>query len=666
MTDETHEAPNSSIQEETPTRINETESETPNAEEHKDQESETLPVVAEAEENNHQESETLHAVAEAEENNHQESETLHAVAEVEEHDHDDEEDNEAEQVDYARFGKQEFVTLLHNLDKETDFRKIMPVLKRIKPHFDNLAEAEREQALQKFAAEGGLPDDFKYQEEKTTKEFYRLYNQIMKNRGRQLAQLEEQKQKNLVAKEAILQKIRDLVEKGEETKQSIDELKRLQTEWKSIGAVPMTHTHELWAKFDAIVDRFYDNIKIHRELADLDRKKNLAEKLEICEKAEKLIDAPVAKAIKELNKLHEEYKHIGPVPRKEQEEIWKRFKIASDRIYELKREQSKGKDEDRKENLTKKWALCEAIKPYADFNTDRVTEWNTKAQEVLEIQKQWEAIRDIPQDSVKDVSKAFWVIFKKFFHNKNSFLHALDEEREGNLAKKIAICEEAETLIASQEDARKIADTLKQLQVKWREIGAVPSKYRDSIYDRFKKICDGFFAQRRDQFSSQEKEFEDNLKAKKAIIEKVKNKTIIESADYQIDIDAFLQEWKNVGFVPKKDKDTIQDAFDAEMVAFIQRIPIAEEEKDKLHLHTDMAVMQESPQASRKIQQREQALRRKISKIETDIDTLNNNMGFFAKSNKPNPFKADIERQIAEETEKLTVLKKQLSLMQTM
>jgi hypothetical protein len=581
-------------------------------------------------------------------------------------DHEDDDDSEVAHIDYSRHSKQDFLQLLHALDKETDFRKVMPTLKRIKPFFDSIVDTEREQALQKFLADGGEEIEFKFREDKTAKEFYRLYSQIQKNRAKQLAQLEEQKQKNLVAKEAILQKMRELVEKGEESKQAIDELKKLQTEWKSIGAVPMAHTHELWAKFDALADRFYDNLKIHRELADLDRKKNLAEKIDICEKAERLLELPVSKAIKELNRLHEEFKQVGPVPRKDQEDIWKRFKNASDKIYEEKREQSKVKDEERKENLAKKWALCDSIKPFADYTTDRVTDWNTKTQELLEIQKQWEAIRDIPHESVKEVSKAFWSLFKKFFSNKNTFLHALDEEREANLAKKIALCEEAEALVESQEDPRKVADTLKQMQVKWREIGAVPSKFRDSIYNRFKKVCDGFFAQRREQATSQDREFDDNLKAKKDIIAKIKELTLPEGANVQTTLDGLLEEWKGIGFVPKKDKDSIQDAFTAEVSNFVQRLTLSEEDKEKYSLYADMALMQDSPQASRKIQQREQALRRKIGKLENDIDTLKNNMGFFAKSNKANTFKEDVERQIKEATEKLSVLKKQLKVLQNM
>ncbi len=597
----------------------------------------------------------------------QETSEQYLPAESQEQEEDDE-DSDAPQVDYSGFSKQDFLNLVHDLDKETDFRKVIPTLKQIKPIFDGIMEVERDQVFQKFLADGGDEQEFKFREDKTAKEFYRLYNQIQKNRTKQVAQLEEQKLNNLKVKEGILQKIRDLVEKGEETKQAIDELKKLQTDWKSTGAVPITHTHELWAKFDALVDRFYDNLKIHRELADLDRKKNLAEKIEICEKAERLVEQPMSKAIKELNHLHEEFKQIGPVPRKDQEEIWKRFKDASDKIYETKREHSKVKDEERKENLDKKWALCELVKPYADFTTDRVADWNIKTQEVLNLQKEWEAIRDIPQESVKDVSKAFWALFKKFFSNKNAFLHALDEEREANLAKKVAICEEAEVLSQSQEDHRKVADTLKQLQVKWREIGAVPSKYRDSIYNRFKKICDDFFAQRRDQVNTQEKEFEENLKAKKDIIAKITATQLEDTTIAQATIDAFLAEWKTIGFVPKKDKETIQESFNAEMLAFIQRLPLTEDEKDKLHIHADVALMQDSPQAGRRIQQREQALRRKISKLENDIDTLKNNMGFFskAKSNKPNPFLLDIERQIKEANTNLVSLKKQLSLLQNM
>ena len=509
--------------------------------------------------------------------------------------HEEEDEEEVEALpDYSGYGVTDFLKLLAELDKETDMRKVMPVLKRIKPSFDVLADNAREQALQAYKESSGdaEAEGFQYKGDKNIKEFYKLFSQIQKNRAKQLAQLETEKLNNLKAKEGILDKIRELLA-NEETKQAIDDLKKLQTEWKSIGAVPPSQTHELWAKYDALTDKFYDNVKINRELADLDRKHNLTEKIKICEKAEKLVEQPVSRAIKELNRLHEEYKQIGPAPKKEQEALWQRFKLASDRVYDMKRETSKVRDEQRKINLDEKNALAALLLPYTEFNTDRITEWNTKSQEIIEIQKKWEAIRDIPFENVKEASKNFWTPFKKFFTNKNNFLSILDEERHANLAKKIAICEETEALIASQEDPREIADTLKHLQAKWREIGAVAPKYRDSIFDRFKLTCDKFFNQRREQFNSQEKTYEDNLIAKKQICDKIKATNPPAGAspdDIKPIIEEFLKEWRLIGFVPKKDKDTIQNRFDSELSAFVQRLTFDESQKDQLQLHADLSL----------------------------------------------------------------------------
>src|SRR5690606_34073428 len=109
-------------------------------------------------------------------------------------------------------------------------------------------------------------------------------------------------------------------------------LKEIQNEWRSIGPVPSQYVRSLWANYSALIDRFYDKRSIYFELKELDRKKNLEAKLEICEKAERLDQVEnIKEAIKELNQLHEEFKHIGPVPKDEQEEVWRRFKAASDK-----------------------------------------------------------------------------------------------------------------------------------------------------------------------------------------------------------------------------------------------------------------------------------------------------------------------------------------------
>ncbi|MEO1655255.1 MAG: DUF349 domain-containing protein, partial [Bacteroidota bacterium] len=376
---------------------------------------------------------------------------------------EEEAEEEDPKVDYHNLisqaqQKEEYLKIVKQMAEEADYRRFSPILRDIKPLFDELVKAEKKAAEEKFLADGGDPDSFSYKDDATTEAFYKLYYEIQKARGAQIAKLEEERENNLKQKNDILEKIRALTE-SEEKQESIDELKKLQEEWKSIGPVQAQHNRSLWASYNALIDLFYDRRSIYFELKELDRKKNLATKLSICEKAEKLVEMESIKdAIKELNDLHEEFKYVGPVPKGEQEALWKRFKTASDQVYEKKRAFIKQREEEKQQNLIKKQELCEKVAPYAAFQSDKMSEWNEKTKEILAIQKEWSNIRFIPREKIKDVSKQFWAPFKSFFNNKNAFIKTLDEEREQNLKQKEAICEEVESLVQSDKDERDIAD----------------------------------------------------------------------------------------------------------------------------------------------------------------------------------------------------------------
>jgi hypothetical protein len=589
-----------------------------------------------------------------------------AYPHLDEPEHDDDlEDDHHE--DYTHYNKDQFVNLVKNIsqDKSLKVKKVNQILKEIKPLFDELVAEEKEQAYQNYLASGGDKDSFEFREDKNVKLFYQIFGQIQKQRHRQIAEQEEQKEKNLAAKNEILEKLRALTE-AEESHSSIEDLKKLQQAWKAIGPVSPQYNRALWASYNALVDRFYNNRTIFYELIELDRRKNLALKLAICEKAEKLVESnSIQRAIRELNELHEEFKHIGPVPKEAQESLWQRFKTASDKVYEKKRDFIKNREDEKKKNLELKLALVEEVKPFADYKTDKIAEWNDKTKELLDIQKKWDAIRFIPRESIKETSKNFWLYFKAFFTNKNNFIRTLDEERENNLKIKTQLCEEAEGLLQSEMDGRKIADRLKDLQRKWKDIGPVPSKFRDSIYERFKKACDSFFERRREDYNSQEREYEDNLKKKQMLCDKIDNTTLEAGIDAEDLLDSFVDEWRQIGFVPKKDKQFIQQKFEKALADFVNRLPNTnKEDKEKIQLNLEVEFYRDSPQAQRKVAQKESVLRRKIQKLEMDIETLKNNMGFLAKSKEASKLKENIEKQIAQSTEHLNTLKRQLKVLQ--
>ena len=573
------------------------------------------------------------------------------------------EEQKEEEPDYSTFEKADFVNHITQLKDESNLQKVNATLNKIKPLFDEIVNLERSEAREKFIAGGGEEGDFEYKQDEETQSFYNQYKELKSKRSQFIAQQEKQKGDNQKTKERLLEEIRALVD-SEESHNSMEELKKLQEQWKAVGPVPPAQSKSLWASYNALMELYYNKRSIYFELKELDRRKNLEKKIVLCERAEKLVEnTPVQQAIKELHELHNEYKHIGPIPREEQDKLWQRFKAASDAIYNKKREYYQELKKQKDDNLALKLALCERIEQeFSNFQSEKIADWNTKTKELLEIQKQWEEIRFIPKEKIKEVSKRFWSAFKGFFHNKNNFFKTVEEFREENLAKKIALCERAETLTASEQAPQKIAQGLKELQKEWKEVGPAPAKQKQAVYERFKKTCDAFFESRRQEYLNQEKEYQVNLEKKQALCAKM---DALQGDDLKDKEENFLQEyvdeWKAIGFVPKKDKKSIQKQFETSIYAIVDRIPELEEGKKESYTHAlDLMMVRLSPNASKKLNMKESGIRKKINKLENDVDTLRNNLGFFANSKKANKLKEDFEKQIEEAEKELAGLRKQL------
>lgn len=570
---------------------------------------------------------------------------------------------EEKEEDYSEYDKAAFANLTEQLKNESDLQKVNRVLNKIKPLFDEIANLERGEALEKFKAGGGDEGDFGFKQDEATQSFYSNYKELKSKRSQFIAQQEKQKGDNQKTKERLLEEIRTLVD-SEESHKSMEEFKKLQEQWKAVGSVPPAQSKSLWASYNALVELYYNKRSIYFELKELDRRKNLEKKIALCERAEKLVEnTSIQQAIKELHELHNEYKHIGPIPREEQDKVWQRFKTASDAIYNKKREYYQELKKQKDENLALKLALCERIEQeFSGYQSEKIADWNTKTKELLEVQKQWEEIRFIPKEKIKEVSKRFWSAFKAFFHNKNNFFKTVEQFREENLAKKVALCEKAEELTGSGQAPQKIAQSLKDLQKEWKEIGPAPAKQKQAVYERFKKICDAFFESRRKEYQVQEEEYLVNLEKKQALCAKL---DALQGDDLkevnEKSLEGFVAEWKQIGFVPKKDKKSIQKQFETSIYAILGRVPDLEDSrKETLSGALDLAMARLSPNASKKLNQKESTIRKKISKLESNVDTLKNNLGFFANSQKANKLKEDFEKQIADAEKELVSLRKQL------
>jgi hypothetical protein len=554
--------------------------------------------------------------------------------------------------------------LIKDLAKDDNFKKIDNVIREIKPIYDDLREREKAEALAKFTSQGGTSEDFEYKGDEFDNIFDANLKLIRDRKAQYYKQLEERKLENLAKKQDLLEKLRVLSD-SQDTTDQFEQFKELQKQWKAIGPVAGPQAKTLWANYHALLDRFYDNQSIYFELKELDRKKNLESKLELCARAEKLVDVEIIKdAIKELNELHHEFKHIGPVPKDDKEAVWQRFKAASDAVYARRDAYLQNLQQELHVNLGSKATLSDAVQEFVNFQSDRIKEWNQKTKEILDIQKQWEVIGGLPRAKAKEVNKKFWSAFKTFFNNKNTFFKKLDEERERNLQLKTELVQKAHELKESSE-WDKTSNELKNLQLKWKEIGPVPEKHREKIFKEFKDACDHFFEQKRTQYGRMEDEQTENLRQKEEICTLLESHAAARTATHEL-LRELQDRFNSIGFVPRKDINAIRNRYHEAVERYINSIPgISENEKGKISLENQLSDLRNDPMADRKIYQKEQVIRKKINKIENDIGLWQNNLEFFSRSKNAEKVKEEFNEKIHSAHEQLKQLKDQLKLLKT-
>ncbi|WP_439490746.1 DUF349 domain-containing protein [Algoriphagus sp.] len=574
--------------------------------------------------------------------------------EEDDHDHD-------ETIDTSSLSKIELLTLLKSKVKQGSINRIDKLVHEIKTAFDEYTSKEKEEALERFKTEGGVEDDFDFRPSDEEKEFNTYYYEYKNQLNSLRKEAERKKEANLAAKTELLNKLRELVD-GEETTLSMSTIKSLQEEWKSIGQVPSSQNRSLWASYNALMDRFYDNRSIYFELKELDRKKNLESKLELVEKAKALKDVKDLKdAIKSLNELHEEFKHIGPVPRDEQEELWQKFKGASDAVYERRKDFYDGQKEVFKENQKQKEALIEVLKPFAEFTADRIRDWNTKTKEILEIQKSWEKIGPVPRESGKEINKTFWASFKQFFHNKNLFFKELDEVRLQNQARAEELITKAEELKDST-DWQNTSNALVRLQQDWKKLGPTPEKSRDSLYKRFKLACDTFFDNRRESNKASNAEFEDNLKKKQEVCDQI-SKAASSGDVSEEELSKLVGEFNDIGFVPRKAMKEIQAQFKTVVDQYLEKLSPEGSGREDFLFRLNLNRLQSDPNAVKTLNKKEHGIRKQISELENNITLWKNNLEFFAASRTADKLKDQFDLKIQKAEEEIEKLKSKLSIL---
>jgi len=484
--------------------------------------------------------------------------------------------------------------------------------------------------------------------------FKELYSNYKALRTSFIQNIEKQKEENLHIKLTLIEELKSLLEKQEDLNHTFPAFRELQNKWKSVGPVPQSHNKDVWESYQFYVEKFYDYVKINNELRDLDLKKNLEIKNSLCEKAEVLIDEPnVVEAFKRLQKLHEEWRELGPVPKELREEIWERFKKATSNINKRQQEFFERLKDDQKKNLELKDELCEKAEALANIEDSENKDWNALSKQIEQLQNDWKAIGFASKRENQKIYDRFRAACDKFYNAKREFYSKFKVMMQDNLDKKIALCEQAEALRDSN-DWKKTTDQLINLQKKWKEIGPVARKQSDLVWKRFRAACDAFFESKSKHFSTVDESYEVNLKKKFDLIQEINEyKPDTKVAENVEALKDFQSRWSEIGFVPIKEKERVQAAYrhaiDTKFADL--RSNDTENKIDRYKKH--IKDLHGSGKGDRGIRSERDKLVQKFRQMENDILVWENNMGFFAKSKNADALLLELDKKIEKAKEEL-------------
>jgi len=502
----------------------------------------------------------------------------------------------------------------------------------LKSVFYKLHIAEREAKLREYIDGGGDPEAYQITPDEDEEVFKAEMGVIKERRQQQFREMEAEKEENLKKKLAIIEKIKAMVTSPEEASKTYQEFKTLQQEWRDIKAVPAEKANELWRNYQLYVEQFYDLLKLNSEARELDFKKNLEAKTRLCEAAEKLADEEdVISAFHQLQKLHQEYREIGPVSKELREEIWQRFKAASTVINKRHQQHFEDLRAREEENLQKKTALCEKVEAIAAEENKGSADWERHTQEIIAVQQEWKTIGFAPQKMNVKIFERFRAACDSFFASKAEYFKAMKDTFKENAEKKRALIEKAKALQDSTE-WRSTSDKLIALQKEWKTIGVVPKKLGDQLWEEFLGACNKFFEARNAAGAGQRGEEFANLEKKRDVIARLTTIADQGGDDLQAQVQKLVEEYNAIGHVPFKEKDKLYKEYHEVLDRLYKELNISVARRRLNKFKDNLKQVAERGEGA--LENERARLMRQYDNLKQEIQTYENNLGFLSVSSK--------------------------------
>jgi hypothetical protein len=567
----------------------------------------------------------------------------------------------AETINYNEYSLEELVEKITELIATEKIYTVAKEVENIKSVFYKKLATDKTEKKAAFIEAGGVEEEYDYAHP-LEGSFKSAYNNFKNKKASYREEQDKRFASNLKVKKEIIEAI-DALTKGEETiKVTFEHFNKLQEKWRNTGGVTPTHNNDLWQNYHHHVELFYDYISINRDLRDLDFKRNLEKKTDLCEKAEALDkEKSLNKAHLNLQELHEAWKEIGPVEREHRETVWERFKEATRVIHKKRNDYFLELKEKSAKAAEAKEAVCQAITVLYTTLPSTHSEWKVASEQVAKLEEDWKALGRLEKSENSKAWKKLRDVLGHFFHAKNDFYKHRKDEHKTELTKKLAICEQAEELQTST-NWKESSNQFIQLQSDWKNTGYVPKHQSEPIWKRFRAACDTFFKHKKEHFKEADATREESLKKKKVFLEECKKFNLTEDTDTNLKaLQKLFADWKELGAVPRN-KSAIDKEFKTVLDSLYDQLKIDKKELEKVKFQNKLDGLK-SDGDSYKLDKERQFIRGKMNDLKKEITQYETNIGFFGQSKGVEKLRQQVEEKIEVNRQTLDSFKEKLRLL---
>lgn len=549
-----------------------------------------------------------------------------------------------ESVNFHSLTKEELLDRLRRIVEEKDVNAHKDVV-AIKQALFSIRQREINEEMNKFVEEGNNPADFSATPDAVEEESKELISRFREMRTEYLEAEEKRLEANLNKKREIVAEMLKIADDSDNVNQHFQRFQELQKEFRDIKDVTPSGEAEIWKEFQQVGEKFYDTLKINKELRDLDFRKNLeAKRRLIAEAIELQNEETIIEASRKLQQLHAEWREIGPVVKELREDIWNEFKEASSVIHRKHQEFFDLRKEEEKKNEDAKIAICEEIEGIDRSSLSTFASWEEATVKIKELQAKWRTIGYAARKINNELFARYRKACDDFFEAKSNYISEVRNSLQANYEKKLVLCEKAEAL-AAQEDLKAALDEAIRLQAEWKSIGTVPRKVSDEIWERFSKACREVFDRKRKASNERHNVENANLQVKRDVIAALKEiPTDIERREGLRQVKELQAKWNEAGHVPFKLKDKIYAEYREVCDTLYGAFKAGRDEERRQSFDAQLDTMKGD---NRKLRSERDRLKRVLETKEQELKTYANNLGFFnIKSSQGNSMLKEMERKM--------------------